>query len=168
MKKMIICFVVFLLSIGCGTPVKKKEFFNLSDISKEDYLSFGDEITFGNINYSNVMRDIYKDMNAGDTIDVVFRSVVNSVCKAKGCWMKVNIGDDDEVMIKFKDYGFFVPKDIENDTVIIKGKAFVNELSIEEQRHLALDAQKSKEQINAITTPQKTYSFLADAVLIKK
>ncbi|MEW7281064.1 DUF4920 domain-containing protein [Aquimarina sp. 2201CG1-2-11] len=168
MKKMIVCFVGGLLLIGCSMSTKKKEFFNLSDISKDEYVSYGDEITLGNINYSSVMRDIYKDMNAGDTIDVVFRSVVNSVCKAKGCWMKVNIGDEDEVMIKFKDYGFFVPKDIESDTVIIKGKAFVNELSIDEQRHLALDAQKSKEQINAITTLQKTYSFLADAVLIKK
>jgi len=70
--------------------------------------------------------------------------------------------------VKFKDYGFFVPKDIDGEEVIINGKAFVNEVSVEEQRHYAKDAGQSEEEIAAITKPKKTYSFEADGVLLKQ
>ena len=71
-------------------------------------------------------------------------------------------------MVKFKDYGFFVPKDIEEKEVVIHGKAFVAEVSVEEQRHYAEDNGKSEAEIAEITLPKRTLSFLADGVLIKK
>ena len=94
--------------------------------------------------------------------------MVNGVCKAKGCWMKVGLSDDIETTVRFKNYGFFVPMDIENDTVIVKGKAYVSETSIEELRHLAADAGKSEEEIAAINKTKKTYSLMADGVLVKQ
>jgi hypothetical protein len=105
-------------------------------------------------------------MNVGDSINSKMVAKVNEVCQAKGCWMTLNLGDGDEVMVKFKDYGFFVPKDIAGKEVIINGKAFVNEVSVDEQRHYAEDAGKSKEEIALITEPKKTYSFEADGVLL--
>ena len=82
--------------------------------------------------------------------------------------MKVDLEDGNQVMVKFKDYGFFVPKDIAGKEVIINGKAFVNEVPIDELRHYAEDAGKSKEEIVAITKPERTFSFEADGVLLKK
>ena len=71
-------------------------------------------------------------------------------------------------MVKFKDYGFFMPKNIAGKEVIIDGKAYVSELSVEEQRHYAEDAGKSEEEIAAITEPKRTYSFEANGVLLKE
>ena len=81
--------------------------------------------------------------------------------------MKLDLGDDKEIMVKFKDYGFFMPLDAEGD-VVINGKAFVSEVSVDELRHYAEDAGKTKEEIAAIIAPKKTFSFEADGVLLKQ
>ena len=50
--------------------------------------------------------------------------------------------------------------------VFINGKAFVSEVSVDEQRHYAQDGGATAEDIAKIVTPKKTYSFLADGVLL--
>ncbi len=104
-------------------------------------------------------------MNAGDSIKVKLRGGINKVCQAKGCWMRVAAGEE-ELMVRFKDYGFFVPKDAAGKETVIQGYAFVEEMSVEEQQHYAEDAGKSAEEIATITSPKKTFSFTADAVAI--
>jgi len=108
----------------------------------------------------------YETMQEGDSIHSKLKAKVNKVCQAKGCWMTLDLGNNKEVMVKFKDYGFFVPKDIAGKNVIINGKAYVKEVSVEEQRHYAEDAGKSAQDIAAITKPKRTYSFEADGVLV--
>ena len=81
--------------------------------------------------------------------------------------MKLDLGNDQEAMVRFKDYGFFMPLNAEGE-VIVNGKAFVSETSVEELRHYAEDAGKSAEEIAAITAPKRTYSFEADGVLLKQ
>jgi len=61
---------------------------------------------------------------------------------------------------------FFVPMDIENKEVTVHGKAFLAEVGVEEQRHLAEDAGKNKAEIEAITRPQRSMGFTADGVKI--
>ena len=107
-------------------------------------------------------------MKAGASINSNIIAEVHEVCQAKGCWMRLNLEDENEVMVKFKDYGFFVPKDITGKKVIINGQAFVKEVSIDEQRHYAEDSGKSAEEIASISVPKRTYSFEADGVLVVK
>lgn len=104
----------------------------------------------------------------GDTINVKFASKIKEVCSKKGCWMKLPLGDDAETMVRFKDYGFFMPLDSNDREVIIEGKAFVKETSVKELQHYAEDAGKSKEEIAKITTPKMEFSFEANGVLMKK
>ena len=80
--------------------------------------------------------------------------------------MILEIGDD-EAMVKFKDYGFFMPKNIAGKSVIVNGKAFVAEVGVDEQRHYAEDAGKPQDEIEAIIDAKRTLSFEADGVLIK-
>ncbi|MEJ2113782.1 MAG: DUF4920 domain-containing protein, partial [Flavobacteriaceae bacterium] len=61
-----------------------------------------------------------------------------------------------------------VPKDISGKVVIIQGKAFINEVPVDELRHYAEDAGKSEEEIAQITSPKKTYSCEAEGVLLKQ
>ena len=135
-------------------------------VEKIEYASFGKEIIADDAIAASSMAAHYKTMNTGDSIDSKILAEVNDVCQAKGCWMRLNLDDENEVMVKFKDYGFFVPKDITGKKAIINGKAFVKEVSVDEQRHYAEDAGKSAEEIASITTSKRTYSFEADGVLI--
>lgn len=107
-------------------------------------------------------------MGIGDTTQVKYTAIVEEVCQSKGCWMKLRLEDGTQAMVKFKDYAFFMPKDIAGKEVIVDGKAFVEEMSVEDQRHFAEDAGKSAEEIAAITLPKKTYSIEAAGVLIKQ
>jgi len=130
------------------------------------YASFGEGITSENAISKDEMISKFKTLKIGDTIDVKFVSKVNKVCKTKGCWMKVDLGDKQETTVKFKDYGFFVPMNSEERKVIVGGKAYVSVVSVDELQHFAKDAGKSEEEIAKITEPKFTYSFLADGVLM--
>ncbi|MDY8134132.1 DUF4920 domain-containing protein [Aquimarina sp. 2201CG5-10] len=167
MKKTILFLAGLTCIWACNSVQKDKSAFSVDDIKAETYNNFGEKVLSDQIYYKDAISEKYDQLKEGDTVDIAFSSTVNGVCKAKGCWMKVGLGDEKQAMVKFKNYGFFVPKDIENDTVIVQGKAFVSEMSVDEQRHFAMDAGKSEEEIAAITTPKKTYSFIADGVLIK-
>ena len=145
---------------------RQEEVKNSVKIEKIEYASFGTEIIADDAIAASSMAAHFKTMNVGDSINSKIIAEVNEVCQTKGCWMRLNLDDENEVMVKFKDYGFFVPKDITGKKVIINGMAFVKELSVDEQRHYAEDAGKSTEEIAKITEPKKTFSFEADGVLV--
>ena len=157
-----------LCAVTLNSCKNKSEETKDTPISKEKvtYASFGKEITSNDAVIAKSMAAHYKTMQEGDSIDSKIKAKVNKVCQAKGCWMTLDLGDSTEVMVKFKDYGFFVPKDIAGKDVIVNGKAYVKEVSVDEQQHYAEDAGKSAEDIAAITTPKRTYSFEADGVLV--
>lgn len=100
-----------------------------------------------------------------DTLkEVSVKGQVIEVCQAKGCWM--TIAGEDEMMVKFKDYGFFMPKDIAGREVIMTGHAYYAITAVEELQHYAEDAGKSAEEIAAITEPKKELKFMASGVLL--
>jgi len=91
---------------------------------------------------------------------------VVSVCQEKGCWMKMENSSGEPMMVKFKDYGFFMPKDIVGKEIVVDGEATVKETSVKQQKHYAADAKKSKEEIAKINAPKKELVFTAKGVLV--
>ena len=82
--------------------------------------------------------------------------------------MKVK-ADKDTILVRFKDYGFFVPTDgVEGNKTIINGKIKVDTLSIDLLRHYAEDAGKPQDEINKINNSEVSLTFLADGVIIKE
>ena len=78
--------------------------------------------------------------------------------------VKVN---QDTILVRFKDYGFFVPKEgQENNRVVMQGKAKKDTISVDLLRHYAEDAGKSAQEIEKINEPEYNISFLADGVII--
>lgn len=163
-----VLLVVFMLTAckdsGEGEEVKITN----GDFEEMAYSSFGDEIVAQKSLSALEMEERYRDLKPGDTVEVKFATTINDVCKNKGCWMKVDLPEEEDVMVKFKDYGFFVPEDVEKKEVIVSGKAFVEEVSVEEQRHFAEDAGKTAEEVAAISEPKRTLSFVANGVLIRE
>lgn len=130
----------------------------------------GDSTHFGRLitDEDAVSLDEFIDMMEGkDSIEIKIAAVAQDVCQKKGCWMKVDIAEGESMRIKFKDYGFFVPKDITGKEVVFSGRAFKETTSVEELKHYAEDGGESEEAIAAITEPETSISFLADGVLIR-
>lgn len=161
---------VALVSLSILASCKKEETASepVTEEVKVEYASFGDEISANDAVSAENMMDKFKDLKEGDTVDIKFKSTINEVCQKKGCWMSVDLGNDEEAFVKFKDYGFFVPKNAQEKEVVMNGKAFVSVISVDELKHYAKDEGKSQEAIDSITEPQVTYSFMADGVLIAK
>jgi hypothetical protein len=104
-------------------------------------------------------------LDAGEnTDDVVVTGTVEEVCQVKGCWMTLAADDDVSMRVSFKDYDFFVPKDIHGRTVVIKGKGEISITSVADLQHYAEDEGLSEEEIAAITEPKSEYTFVADGV----
>lgn len=132
---------------------------------QSEYASYGAKISPDEALAASDVAEKYASLKEGDTALVKFEAPISSVCAAKGCWMRLDAGEE-EVFVKFKDYGFFVPLDAEGDA-IVKGKAYLEEVTVDELQHMAEDAGKSKEEIAAITEPKRELRFMADGVLIK-
>lgn len=130
------------------------------------YASFGKKITADKALSDAAMLKKYESLKKGDTIVVKFKSKVNSVCKKKGCWMKMDMPKDQKAFVRFKDYEFFVPLNADNATAIVSGKAYLDVVSVAELKHYAKDGGKSQADIDKIKEPQVTYAFMADGVLL--
>lgn len=103
-----------------------------------------------------------------DEAKVKVEGTVESVCPKKGCWMKVKTTEGQTMRVMFKDYAFFVPKDIAGKTVVVEGLAQQTVTPVSELRHYAKDAGKSQEEIAKITEPEKAITFMADGVIVKQ
>lgn len=166
MKKILLILCIPAMLMGC----KNKEMQDITAdevVNEINFATFGDVISKDDASSIDYAAAVYSNLKPGDTIPLKFEAKVSEVCQAKGCWMKLDMGFD-EIKVTFKDYGFFMPKNIAGEDVIVEGVAFIKEMSVEEQRHYAEDAQKSEEEIAQITEPKKTYSFEARGVLLKE
>lgn len=80
---------------------------------------------------------------------------VVEVCKAMGCWAKLERADGSTVMIKVKDHEFAMPVDLVGKMVVAEGSAEVKLTSVSMLKHYAEDGGKSKEEIDKIKEPKK-------------
>ena len=164
-------FILAIISISiwnCSTPAEQQKDTTATETPAaptQNYTSFGDKITPENaISFEEVLSQLENK----DSIAVKMTGTVNAVCQAKGCWMNVSSEKmaDKEMFVKFKDYGFFVPKDCSGKTAIMEGYAFREVTSVDELRHYAEDEGKSAEEIAAITEPVEELKFMASGVLL--
>ena len=165
MNKLFSALLVVLILVSCKQKEAEK-----TDVTTENnavsYASFGKEIIADDAVAAKSMAEHYKTMKVGDSMNSKMIAKVDQVCQAKGCWMKLDLENGEQVMVKFKDYGFFMPKNIAGKEVIVNGLAYVNEVPVDELRHYAQDAGKSEAEIASIIEPKKTFSFEADGVLL--
>jgi Domain of unknown function (DUF4920) len=80
--------------------------------------------------------------------------------------MKLAQTEGDGIMIRFKDYKFFMPLNITGKDVVLVGQAKKTITSVDMLKHYAEDAGKSKEEIEKITEPKSEIEFIATGVLV--
>jgi len=163
MRKIIYTAFAVLALASC----KKNEEVKV-DAKPVAYVKFGDSITTDGAISKEELLAKYNTMKPTDTLNVKVLAKITDVCQKKGCWMNLDLGEGKTAFVKFKDYGFFVPKNAAESEAIVNGKAFIEVTSINDLKEYAKDAGKSKAAIDSIVEPETNYSFLADGVLIKK
>ena len=94
-------------------------FISFSVFSQSDSSYYGEKISPVNLmQLSNI------DFNT--SVQTKLEGEIISTCPKKGCWIEMKI-DDKDVFVKFKDYGFFVPKSgMEGKKAIIQGLASID------------------------------------------
>lgn len=169
MKKLIYSALAlaFLGSVACTKNTEKKEEttnIEKTETSENSGKSYGAKITEeGAIPTSELKSKLANQ----DSMQVKITGQIEEVCQKKGCWVTVKMPSGEPMRVKFGEDDFFVPKDVSGKTGIFEGIAKKEIISVGEQRHYLEDAGKSKAEIEAITTPDTTLSFIASGVIIK-
>lgn len=115
-----------------------------------------------------VYDDVMAKMTTTDSLPMKVTGKVKEVCQKKGCWMTLTSDKPGypDMRVTFKDYAFFMPKNLSGKHVVVDGYAYVETTPVAVLRHYAEDAKKSKAEIDAITEPKREVSFEAAGVLI--
>lgn len=156
LKNFFICLMAVSMAVSCSQKGAQ---------SSSDGKHFGKTITAKNaITFDALMSK----METADSINTKVTGLIKDVCQKKGCWMSMVSEQPGKppMRVTFKDYAFFMPKDLGGKRVVIDGFARVEVTSVEMLRHFAEDAGKSKAEIEAITQPKREVSFEAAGVLI--
>ena len=125
--------------------------------------SYGEKITTdGAIS----IADIPGKLEKAESLDTKIKAKIIEVCPQKGCWLKLQVNDSTTAMVKMKDYGFFLPLAAKGKTIVLEGEAKMKTTSVKELQHYAEDAKKPKEEIAAITKPEKEIRFTAKGIVI--
>ena len=107
-----------------------------------------------------------KNKLVNDQFEGQIKAKVVEVCKAEGCWIKVERKDGSPMMVRAKNHAFLMPENIVGKTVLIEGNATIKEISEDMRKHYAEDAGKSKEEIAKIKGSEKDVQFAAKGVKV--
>ena len=154
MKKIVFSFLV-LLAIGANAQDKEK-------------VQAAKGVVFGVVaeDAKPISPDEIKAKLVDDKFEGQIKAKVIEVCKAEGCWIKVERKDGTSMMVRAKDHKFLMPENIVGKMVLIDGNATVKEVSEDMRKHYAEDAGKSKEEIAKIKGSEKDVQFAAKGVKV--
>ncbi len=155
MKKIFFLFAASLAIYSCS---------NKTTTNAEGQTFYGEEFKVENV---VLAAQLFELAQLGKSSDVVVTGKVITACKKKGCWMTVDLGNNQEMRVTFKDYEFFVPKDCDGKEATFKGTASFDTTAVEMLQHYAEDEGLSKEEIAKITEPEIALVFEATGVVIK-
>ncbi len=103
-----------------------------------------------------------------DLKDIKVEGWISQVCQAEGCWMKLKNDEGDDILVKFKDHSFLIPKDLAGNATVVHGDATRKIVSVKERKHMAEDAGASEEEIAKITEPKEELRIDATGIVIMK
>jgi len=104
--------------------------------------------------------------NAKKLEAITVKGEVTDVCEKRGCWITLKTEDGASFFVKMKDYAFFVPTALKGKNVVLEGNAEKKVTSVEELKHYAKDAKKTKAEIDAIKMPKEEIRFLASGIKV--
>lgn len=126
---------------------------------------FGQATTADNAILVDQLYTIMDSKKEKKEMTVKLKGVVTEVCGKEGCWIRVK-SPNGSMMVKMKDHQFLVPLVLNGKTIVINGIADEKLTTVEQLRHFAEDAGKSKEEIAKITEAKKEIVVQAKGILV--
>ena len=157
------CKLLFVATTCIFTSCSSVE---ITEDALSDFDYFGDTI---DVNNTTKLSNILGQMESGtDSVFATFSAPITSICQKKGCWMELDLGNGENALVRFEDYGFFVPMNAVGELAILEGAMTIDTLSVEWLKHQASDAGKSDSLIASITDYEISYSILASGVALEQ
>ncbi len=96
--KRILFSLTILLAIACTNNQKNEETVVIQ--------KFGDE----NITEEGAItgNELMAILETKDSAQVKVIATISDVCQKKGCWMEVDLDKNNQMLVRFLDYGFFI------------------------------------------------------------
>ncbi len=110
-------------------------------------------------------EELMQELQGEDSLFTTVKGNITAACQAKGCWMNMDMNGN-QMLVQFKDYGFFVPKNSADHEAIISGWAYSDTISVSQQIEIAKDANATEEEIAQIISPKVKLQFMANGVVI--
>ncbi len=126
---------------------------------------FGQKTTAENAISVDQLFSMMQSKKENKEMNVKLKGVVTQVCEKEGCWIKVQ-SPDGSMMVKMKDHKFVVPMVLNGKTIVIDGIADEKLTTVEQLRHFAEDAGKSKEEIAKIKNAKREITVQAKGILV--
>jgi hypothetical protein len=166
MKKLFaILFTLTTVFYGCGGHSHGNANVPKDSVSADGKTSFhGARI---NAETAKPVAELATLMGASKELkDVKLTGAITACCTKSGCWMKVKNGDQD-MMVSFKDYAFFIPKDCTGKNAVLQGRAYYETVSADDLQHYAQDGGMSEaEAKQKFTKAEDQLKFEATGVII--
>ena len=125
-------------------------------------VAFGETPTYAG---SVKATELHTFLVGKEQADVKVEGKVTEVCKAEGCWIRMQTASGD-MLIKMKDHKFLVPLALNGRNIVAEGTVTMKETTIDMLKHYAEDAGKSKEEIAKITEPKREMVLQAKGILV--
>jgi len=122
---------------------------------KAETQKFGADLT---IDEPTALASVYAEPVKYDGKELRIDGTITEVCQRRGCWLKLTDGNY-ILTVRFRDYGFFVPKDAANARVSVQGI-----FQAETDAHIEQEAQ---EQNPGLMNREKSFTLTASAVVIE-
>ncbi len=165
MRKLLLILLAFAFFTACeNTPEKNNGKETIEEVIEKDPNIFGKEIVLDKVADSRRLPSLMETTN---TLGIKLIGKVNDVCQASGCWLDMDLGDNQYIHVTFKDENFVVPKNIAGKTIVIDGIAKKELVSVEMQKKAAKSEGLSQKEIDAIASPKTEYYFEATGIIIK-
>jgi hypothetical protein len=111
------------------------------------------------------LADVLADVDTFSKAPIKVEGTIKDVCQQKGCWLVVTDGKR-QMRVSFKDYGFFVPKDVKDRTVVLEGLVSKKTLTEGAAQHYASESTE-KVDPSTIQGPQEVIAMVATGVEIR-
>jgi len=149
---------IVLLGGGVAAPARAAEEAAAAAASIPPGRDFGAALTLAEL---SGLEDVVAHPEKYADRDVLVRGRISDVCQKRGCWVVLSEGDA-HVRIRFKDYGFFVPKDCSGSRAYVEGRVQVETLSEEQARHYESESRDGDP--SKIRGEQRVVSFTASGL----
>jgi len=113
------------------------------------------------------VNDLAAKIAGNDTLETQIEGVIEKTCPGMGCWMTLKL-DNGQTLRVTTDHKFFVPVGgCEGLRAVVKGRAFNEEIPVDDLKHYAEEEGKSAEEIAKIVNPEYELAFVASGAMIE-